>query len=186
MSSTEASQVLGIPRSTLYRWQKRLREKGPEGLENRSRKPRHRRQRTWGPELAQAVLRLREQYPRWGKDKLVVLLGREGWQASTSMVGRLLCHLKTRGVLKEPPYHRLWSRKRPRPRPYAIRKPKDYLASKPGDLVEVDTLDVRPLPGVVLKHFTARDMISRWDVVESHTRATATMAAVFLETLLER
>ena len=37
----------------------------------------------------------------------------------------------------------------------------------------MDTLDVRPRPGVVLKHFTARDMVSRWYVVEVHTRATA-------------
>ena len=53
------------------------------------------------------------------------------------------------------------ARKRQRKRPYAIRKPKEYVAKEPGDIVEVDTLDVRPLPGVVLKHFTARDVISR-------------------------
>jgi hypothetical protein len=34
---------------------------------------------------------------------------------------------------------------------------KDYLPRAPGDLVEVDTLDVRPSPGMVFKHFTARD-----------------------------
>ncbi len=50
----------------------------------------------------------------------------------------------------------------------------------------MDTLDIRPLPGMVLKHFTARDVVSRWDVVEAHTRATATTAAGFLERLLER
>jgi len=57
---------------------------------------------------------------------------------------------------------------------------------EPGDLVEVDTLDVRPTPGVILKHFTARDVIGRWDVVEVHRRATATTAKRFLETLLKR
>ena len=60
------------------------------------------RRLTWSSELAQGVLRLREQYPRWGKDKLVVLLHRAGWQVCTSMVGRILTHLKARGVLKEP------------------------------------------------------------------------------------
>ena len=39
-----------------------------------------------------------------------------------------------------------------RTRPYAIRKPKQYAVSRPGDLVEVDTLDVRPLPGVGYYH----------------------------------
>ena len=60
--------------------------------------------------------------------------------------------------------------RRPRPaRPYAIRKPREYQAKLPGDIVQVDTIDLRPLPGVVLKHFTARDVVSRWDVLEVHT-----------------
>jgi hypothetical protein len=52
--------------------------------------------------------------------------------------------------------------------------------------VQVDTLDVRPLPGVVFKQFTARDAVSRWDVIQAHTRATAATAGQFLETLLHR
>jgi transposase InsO family protein len=56
----------------------------------------------------------------------------------------------------------------------------------PGDLVQVDTLELRPLPGVVLKHFTARDVICRWDVVEVHRRATASAATRFLDTLQQR
>ena len=136
-------------------------------------KPRRLRQPTWSPELALAVLHLREQYPRWGKDKLVVLLRERGWQVSTSMVGRILRYLKTRGVLKEAPRNGVSTRKRLWRRPYAIRKPREYPVREPGDLVQVDTLDVRPIPGMVLKHFTARDMVSRWDVVEVRTRATA-------------
>jgi len=76
--------------------------------------------------------------------------------------------------------------KRQRQRPYAIRKPKEYVAREPGDIVEVDTLDVRPLPGVILKQFTARDIISRWDVLEAHTRATSHTAAGFIDTMLRR
>ena len=53
-------------------------------------------------------------------------------------------------------------------------------------MVQVDTLDVRPLPGMVLKHFTARDVVSRWDVVEAHSRATARTAAGFLDALQAR
>ena len=54
------------------------------------------------------------------------------------------------------------------------------------DLVQVDTLDVSPLAGVVPKRFTARDVVSRWDVVEAHTQATATTAARFLDALQAR
>ena len=103
-----------------------------------------------------------------------MLLRERGWQVSTSMVGRILSYLKARGVLKEAPRNGISTRKRLWRRPYAVHKPKGYPVQQPGDLVQLDTLDVRPVPGIVLKHFTARDVVSRWDVVEAHTRATAT------------
>ena len=68
-------------------------------------------------------------------------------------------------------------------RPYALRKPKDYVPTAPGDPAQVDTLYLRPLPGVVLKQFTARDVVSRWNVIEVRTRATAATAAEFLTSL---
>jgi transposase InsO family protein len=176
----------GISRQTFYRWKRRYDPHRLESLEEHSHRPRRLRRPTWSGELALALLHLREQYPRWGKDKLVVLLRQRDWQVSTTMVGRILTHLKARGVLREPVRSGISTRKRLWRRPYAIRKPKDYSVREPGDLVQVDTLDVRPLPGVILKHFTARDVVSRWDVVEAHTRATATTAAGFLEALQTR
>ncbi len=132
------------------------------------------------------MLKLRETYPRWGKDKLTVLLQSGGFDCSASTVGRILNRLKERGVLKEPMPNHISVRKRQLKRPYAIRKPKEYVANKPGDIVEVDTLDVRPLPGIILKHFTAPDVISRWDVVSVHSRASASTVAHFLDTLESR
>lgn len=102
------------------------------------------------------------------------------------MVGRILRQLKARGVLREPIPNGVSAHKRQRSRLYAVRKPKGYQPETPGDLVRVDTLDIRPLPGMVLKHFTARDVISRWDVIEAHSRATATTAATFLDSLQDR
>lgn len=69
---------------------------------------------------------------------------------------------------------------------YAIRKPKEDTVIQPRDLVQVDTLDVRPLDGRVVKHCTDRDVMSRWDVVEVHHRATANTASEFLDALLAR
>lgn len=186
LSATEAAEGLGLSRSSLYRWDKALREEGPVGLVYKSRRPKRVRSPTWSVDLAQAVLKLREEYPRWGKDKLAPLLRDQGWMVSTSMVGRILKSLKTRGVLKEPPRYGISARRRSRPRPYGIRKPREYQAIEPGDIVQVDTLDVRPLPGMVLKHFTARDVVSRWDVLEVHTRATSSLAARFLESMRRR
>lgn len=185
-SSTQAAQTLGIPRATLYRWRRRLLQRGPLGLEDGSHRPKRPRRPRWTPELAQAILALRQEYPHWGKEKLVVLLRRQGWRACASQVGRVLHHLKARGVLREPPRSGIRVRRRLSPRPYAVRKPKTYQPVLPGDLVQVDTVDLRPVPGVAFKHFTARDVVSRWDVVAVARRATATTAATFLDTLQKR
>jgi transposase InsO family protein len=179
-------RYFGVSPQTFYRWRRRYDHRNLRTLEDRSRRPRRLREPTWSPELAQAVLRLREEYPRWGKDKLVVLLRREGWSVSTSMVGRILRRLREQGVLVDPPRRPVSARKRPWFRPYAVRKPKDYSVAFPGDLVQVDTLDLRPLPGVVLKQFTARDVVSRWDVLMVASRATAQAARRFLDSLGQR
>lgn len=178
-------RYFGISPQTFYRWKRRYHPWDLRSLEDRSHRPKHLRQPSWSPELAQAVLKLREQYPRWGKDKLVVLLGEEEYQVSTSMVGRILKHLKGRGILIEP-LRSISARKRSFHRPYGARKPKEYLAQVPGDIVEVDTLDLRPLAGVVLKQLTARDVVSRWDVLEVHRQATASTTLAFLDALQAR
>ncbi len=175
-----------ISPQTFYRWKRRYEPMNLKSLEDRCHRPRRLRQPTWSSELAQIVLCLREQFPRWGKDKLVVLLRRQGIKASTSMVGRIIKRLKERGVLREPLANHISARKCPRTRPYATRKPKEYVAEAPGDIVQVDTLDVRPLPGVILKHFTARDIVSKWDVLEAYTRATSNTASAFMDTLIRR
>ncbi len=181
-----ACQTFGLSRATLYRWRARFDPHDLTSLKERSRRPHRLRTPRWSLTLLQAVRRLRQQYPRWGKDKLVVLLHREGVTVSTSTVGRILTRLKTTGQLREPGPRAVSAKKRRAPRPYAVRKPTSYTARQPGDLVQLDTLDVRPLPGVVLKHFTARDVVSRWDVLEAHHRATASGAAQFLQTLDQR
>jgi len=176
----------GLSRPTFYRWWRRYDPHDLTTLEDRSHRPHRRRQPTWTPELADRVLTLRRQYPRWGKDKLAVLLAREGRRVSVSMVGRILTRLKQRGVLHEPPRLRARLLRRAHGRRYAVRKPRGWTVRRPGDLVEVDTLELRPLPGVVVKQFTARDVVSRWDVIEAHGRATSALAAQFLDTLQRR
>jgi transposase InsO family protein len=180
------SRYFGINPQTFYRWKRRYDPKHLESLEDHSHRPRHLRQPTYPAELVEAVLKLREERPRWGKEKLAQLLRGEGYQVSSSMVGRILRRLKERGVLKEPNLNYVSARKRQRPRPYAQRKPKDYEAKQMGDLVQLDTLDIRPLPGVVLKHFTAHDVVSRWNVIGVYLRSTAANAVRFLDTLEQR
>jgi transposase InsO family protein len=170
----------GISRQTFYYWWRRYDPRDPHGLESRSCRPRVPRARTWTSEQVAAVQRVREQYPRGGKDKLQRLLAREGVGLSVSMVGRILSSLRARGQLVEP-RGRSSARKRLPPRPYAQRTPRDYTPRALGDLVEVDTLDVRPCPGTILKQFTAIDVVGRQGVLELASAATATLATRVLE-----
>lgn len=174
-------------RSTIYAWRKRYAQSGLRGLADRSRRPHRVRQPLWTELLVETVRKLREQYPRWGKDKLVVLLREKGFAVSVSMVGRILGYLKKKGLIRDPDLRDPCIVRRAQIRPYAIRKPKDYLIQVPGDLVQVDTADVR-LDGsaMVYKHFAARDYVSRWDVLDVHRNATAFNAAHFLDVILER
>lgn len=175
-----------ISPQTFYRWLKRYDPKKLKKLESRSHRPKHVRQPTYDTELVNAVLTIRESYPRWGKDKLAVLLKQKDIHVSASMVGRILKYLRNRGVLRESVPNHISVRKRKLIRPYAIRKPKEYQARFPGDLVELDTLDVRPLPGVVLKHYSSYDVVSRWNVLGIFTQATATTAKHFLQEMETR
>jgi putative transposase len=179
-------RYFGISRQTFYRWKRRYDPEDLSTLEDRSHRPHHRRRSTWTAEQAERVRRLREQFPRWGKDKLAVLLRREGWAVSVSMVGRILTSLRQRGALRAPVVFRVKRRRGTAGRPWALRKPKDYAVEKPGDRVQLDTMDLRPAPNVVLKPFTARDVVSRWDGLEVHHRATSTAATWFLDTWQRR
>jgi putative transposase len=178
-------ETFGIGRATLYRWVKRFDPTDLSSLKEESRRPRRVREPLWSRELVKAVKAFREEYPRWGKDKLAVLVREQGHEASVSTVGRILNHLKQRGELREPRRRAISAKRRSR-RPYGVRKPKDYRVERPGDLVEVDSLDVRPFPWVSLKQFTARDVISKWDVIEARRHATARTAKEFIDTLQQR
>lgn len=177
------SRTFGISRATLYRWRERFEPNDLSSVRDRSRRPHRLRRPSWAPSVKRAVRELRERYPRWGKKKLAVLVKAQGLAVSEPTVGRILSYLRARGELVEPRGRAISAKRRRLCRAYAIRKPKDYQARQPGDLVQLDTMDIRPVPGVILKQFTAHDVISRWNVLEAHQRATASLAASFLDTV---
>lgn len=182
---SRTARHFGYSRQTVYRWLRREDLRQPTSLIDRSSRPRRVRERTWGEHEVAAVRTARQEYPRWGKDKLVHVVAAHGLRLSVSMVGRILAFLQQTGQLIEP-LRRISARKRRSTRPYAVRKPRDYPVTAPGDLVQLDTLDIRPEPGVVLKQFTARDVVSRWDVLHLASRATATTATAALDAVLAR
>ena len=76
-SVREASVAFRVPVATIYRWRKRYRPDDLTSLESRSRRPKQTRKAAWTVAQEQAVLALRQQYPRMGKLPLQVLLARQ-------------------------------------------------------------------------------------------------------------
>jgi putative transposase len=180
-----AMEAFEVSRATVYRCLKRYNPTDLCLLENRSRRPSRTRQHQWSVVQEQAVLWLRQRFPRFGKLKLQALLAVEGMVLSASTIGRILTSLKRRTLLIEPRPTRI--RQRRPTRPYATRVPKDTRhPTQPGERIQLDTMHLRPLPGVERRQFTAVDVVSRCAVIGVRSRATAGTAAAFLDELLAR
>ena len=171
-----------ISPSTFYKWLNRFDPYALRTLEAVSKRPHRVRQAQTPQCVVEKIRALRERYPRWGKEKLAVVLRREGIHISGSTVGRVMAKLRARGLLVEPENIRqakLARKRRQKPR-YAARKPRDFHAYQPGDLVEIDTLQVRIGPSDMRCQFGALDIISRFKAVHVYRRQTSTAGADFL------
>ena len=126
--------------------------------------------------------------PDGGKTKIVVLLAREGIKTSASTIGRILKSLMDRGRVTPVPT----LRRRPGGRRFRLtgkerharRLPKGLKPTRPGELVQVDTLFVNVAPNKAVKHFTAYDPVAKWTVGLVAGRATSACATTLLEKLV--
>jgi transposase InsO family protein len=171
----------GLSPDTVSRWLRAYRQQGLAGLEPHSRRPQHVRQPTTSAAVVLRIQQLREQYPRWGREKLRVLLAREGITVSAKTIDRVLHRLKARGALREP-----LRAARPAPvRRPALRRPRDLVVDHPGALVQIDSKQWS-LPGCrPLYEFGAIDYFTRKRVVALSPSLKSCQAAAFLERLLE-
>ncbi len=181
-----------ISRPTFYRWWQRYDPRHLRNLEDdrRTRRPARVRQPQTPVALTQRIRALRETYPRWGDRKLATLLKHEGWTISHATVGRVLARLRAKGQLHEPPLVRAAlykQRRRARlTRRYAQRMPWGYLPRRPGDLVQLDTTPITLYPGCQRVHITARDVVSRTDVVAAYKHGNSSAAEHFVRHELPR
>jgi len=187
-NARQTCRHFAISPSTFYKWQARYDPKNLSTLNDESRKPLRGRTPRTPAKIVDRVLELRQQNPRWGKAKLAVLLKREGISLGASTVGRILKRLRERGRLVEPENVRQakLARKRRRKPRYAIRKPREFRARQPGDLVEVDTLHVRICPNTIRIQFGAVDVVSRVLAVRAFRRSTSSAGAAFLHYLRKK
>lgn len=180
LSAADAAKAVGVGRATLYRWQ-RCPQPG-------SRRPHRLRAKSWTPALVEAVEHLRLDNPMWGKEKIAVLLAREGLAASVSTVGRILAHLVERAAIVPVPIlrrrpggnrFRFTAKER-----HARRLPKGFRPRRPGECVQIDTLFVNVRPDRPIKHFTAYDPVAKWTFGKVAGTASARSATALLDKLL--
>lgn len=135
-------------------------------------------------EVREHVERLRLTHP-CGKDKLAVLLAREGIQVSASTVGRVLSELRARGVItpigsarRAGNHRRLGAYRR-----HARRKRRGEKATRLGMLVQIDTLHEYSHTLRKRMHFSAVDPITRYAHAHRGLSGSSAAAALLRECL---
>jgi transposase InsO family protein len=90
-----AIDAFGVKERTLYLWKHQLKEGGGkiESLNEKSRRPKNVRKRSWPAVIKNEIKRLREEHPNLGPDKIAALLAR-----SSSLNG--ICLPKARTVAR--------------------------------------------------------------------------------------
>ena len=188
-SPSLALEAIGWSRATYYRWKKRFDTSGLPGLVARSRRPRHVRTPQWTHHDEHLVWEMRRRYPFCGKLRLHFLLKRDhGFTGSVSTVGRILAKGVRLGRVRSCAFYQgklQPKRRRNFQKGHAQRWRYGMKAAQPGQLVQIDPMNVSPLPGVRFKEFKAICPISKQMVVRCYSRATARNATRFLQAVLK-
>lgn len=80
-------RYFGISESCFWKWKKRYEKYGLQGLENKSKRPKTVRKPETSTDIVEKIQKLRKLYPRYGKEKIYVLLNEN---ISVSSIGRVI------------------------------------------------------------------------------------------------
>lgn len=151
-NAAQVCRHFSIPLRTFWRWRRRYNPWDLLSLEDKSKKPKNSPFCT-SKIIELSVLKLKQEHPRWGKEKLGFYLNKLNIKVSASTCYRI-CKRKSR-IIK---YH---TRKR------KIAKPRINWAEvhSPGDLFQVDTKFIS-YHGQRLFQYTCIDVVSRWRYAE--------------------
>lgn len=169
---TKTAQRFALDRGTVRRWLKRCKEYGPSGLEDRSRKPKRVRTSTIAPAIIKEVLTIRKSHPTWSKYKIHALLSNNNITISESSVGRIL---KRYGKIS-PKISRKRQKAAKNPKQ---RFPRGLVIKAPGDLIQMDTKELRPFGNVRFFQFTAIDVLTKLRILEIRSSRSSQQAAYF-------
>lgn len=176
------TDAYGVKRSTLFAWQKRLRESNGDlrALNPYSKSPRHTRTRQWHSDIITELKQLRTEHPNLGKDKIHPLL--KEWCRihhmpcpSVSTIGRLIAD-DPKKMRITPVKVRHNGQIVQRTRVKKTRKPKGFKAQYPGHCGAFDTVE-RFVHGTRRYVITFTDLYSRFCFAWS-TTSHASQAAL--------
>ena len=180
----ECQEIVGISRSKYYRLKQRLDELS-KGILPRTRRPKSFRKPTWGQTEIEAVLSVRRANPTYGKAKIAVILKRDhAFSLSESMVGRILKHLKEKGLITKSASAPHIKRKR-RFKGHAKAWEYGMKATEVGQMIQIDHMSVYK-NSCSFKHFQAWDPTSKYIHAEIFSQAKSSSAAKFLEHLIAK
>lgn len=186
---SQVCRELGISRTLFYRWRKRYLRYGPDGLVPKRRGPRRGRPPQVSIQTERRVIAQALAWPTWGPQRVAAQLKREGVQVAPTTAYRILRRAglgtaklrlaalerhsaATQGLLTERTRRTLAA---------ARRKGRHVEASRPGELVCMDTFFVGKLKGVgKVWQYTACDAASSFALARVAVGLSSEHAAAFL------
>ncbi len=175
--------AFGVSRRTLFRWQAALQETNGQlqALDPKSTAPIKRRQRTYPSGLLDRIITLRQAHHRYGKKKLQKTLIDAGYTVSVSYCGRVLTHLKAKGLLPQNKHLSVSGTTGRLIEKTYIQRKKVRRQVKRG--LEVDTI-VRFIDGTKRYILTAIDVERKFTFAGAYTTHSSAAAADFLRRLI--
>jgi putative transposase len=179
VSTATAQEILGFSRATYYRMKKILKNL-EKGISPPSKRPKKLNKPRWGEAELQLVLMVRRENLTYGKEKIAFILKRDhGQTISESTVGRIINHLKARGLITKSPSALRTKRKRNfqgHAKPWTF---KEYKTMVMGERVQIDHMTVTK-NGICFKHFQAWDRRSKFIDAQVYSDAKSSSAKRFL------
>jgi len=161
------SRHFGIPVRTFWFWRQRYDPFDLTTLEAASRKPRTSPLKT-EPRIEMAILDLKREHPRWGREKLQLLLQEQDIRVSSRTISRVLRRHHFAPIIT---YR---TRKPPKPR---VKRKDIHL---PGDLLELDTKYIRH-GSRWLFQYTLIDVVTRYRQIDLYPSLNMETTTLFLQ-----
>ena len=179
VSYKTAQEILGFSRATYYRMKNILKDL-EKGISPPSKRPKKVNKPRWGEAELQLVLMIRRENSTYGKEKIAFILKRDhGQTISESTVGRIITHLKARGLITNSPSALRTKRKRNFQGHAKSWTFKEYKTMVMGERVQIDHMTVSK-NGISFKHFQAWDRRSKFIDAAIYSNAKSSSAKRFL------